>query len=113
MNTDDWPKISRKSNMSFQKEVGQNLKNKQTNKQTKKTEIKYLGTEAGLGEEVVNEEKLADNSKPSQISDSGELWDPIEQHNQGKEKQKQMTLTVITSREKAQILLSTIIEVGL
>ena len=58
MNTDDWPKISRKSNMSFQKEVGQNLKNKQTNKQTNKKQIKYLGTEAGLGEEVVNVEKM-------------------------------------------------------
>ena len=75
--------------------------------------IKYLGTEAGLGEEAVNEKKLADNSKPSQISDSGGLWDCIQQHNQGKEKQKHMSLTVSTSREKTQILLSTIIEVDL
>ena len=66
--------------MSFQKEVGQN--------KTKNKEIKYLGTEAGLGEEVVNEEKLADNTKPPKISDSGERWDLIQPHNQGNEKKK-------------------------
>ena len=63
-------------------------------------------------------EKIADNSTPFQINDSGELWDCIEQNNQRKEKQNKqqknhMFLTVITSKEKIEILLPTIIEVDM